>query len=66
MSKVKFFVCRKFKHYAGQCPNRKKKKGGMGATAEEADFQTQFQRECVFLICCTSVETMSRHPVSDI
>jgi hypothetical protein len=28
MSKVKCFVCKKFGHYAGQCPNRKKKKGG--------------------------------------
>jgi hypothetical protein len=57
MSKVKCFVCKKFGHYAGQCPNRKKKKGGTAATTEEIDFQTQFQRECAFLICCTSVET---------
>jgi hypothetical protein len=57
MSKVKCFVCKKFGHYAGQCPNRKKKKGGTAATAEETDIQTQFQRECAFLICCTSVET---------
>jgi hypothetical protein len=57
MSKVKCFVCKKFGHYAGQCPNRKKKKGGTAATVEEIDFQTQFQRECAFLICCTSVET---------
>jgi hypothetical protein len=57
MSKVKCFVCKKFEHYAGQCPNRKKKKGGTATTAEEADFQTQFQRECVFHICCSSVES---------
>jgi hypothetical protein len=57
MSKVKCFVCKKIGHYAGQCPNRKKKKGGTAATAEEIDFQTQFQRECAFLVCCTSVET---------
>ena len=25
MSKVKCFACHKFGHYAGQCPNRKKK-----------------------------------------
>jgi hypothetical protein len=56
MSKMKFFVCKKFGHYAGQCPNRKNKKGGTAATAEEIDFQTQFQRECAFLISCTSVE----------
>jgi hypothetical protein len=40
MRKVKCFVCKKFGHYAGQCPNRKKKKGGTAATVEEADFQT--------------------------
>jgi hypothetical protein len=56
MSKVKCFVCKKMGHYVGQCPN-KKKKGGTAATAEEAEFQTQFERECAFLICCTSVET---------
>jgi hypothetical protein len=57
MSKVKCFVCKKFGHYAGQCSNRKKKKGGTAATIEEIDFQTQFQRECALLTCCTSVET---------
>jgi hypothetical protein len=57
MSKVKCFVCKKFRHYAGQCPNRKKKKGGTMATTEEADFQTQFQRECAFHICCSLVES---------
>jgi hypothetical protein len=47
-------------HYVGQCPNRKKKKGGTTATAEEINFQTQFKRECAFLTCCTSVETTPR------
>jgi hypothetical protein len=56
ISKVKCFVCKKFEHYAGQCPNRKKKKGGTAATAEETDFQTQFQQECAFPVCCSSVE----------
>jgi hypothetical protein len=56
MRKVKCFVCKKFKHYAGQCPNRKKKKGGTATREEETYFQTQFQRECAFLICFTSVE----------
>jgi hypothetical protein len=56
MSKVKCFVCKKFGHYAGQCPNRKKKKGGTAATAEETNFQTQFQKECAFHVCCSSVE----------
>jgi hypothetical protein len=48
MSEVKCFVCKKFRHYAGQCPNRKKKKGGTMATTEETDFQTLFQKECAF------------------
>jgi hypothetical protein len=56
MSKVKCFVCKKFGHYAGQCPNRKKKKGGTTTTTEETDFQTQFQQECAFPVCCSSVE----------
>jgi hypothetical protein len=54
---VKCFVCKKLGHYAGQCPNRKKKRGGTATTTEEAEFQTLFERECAFLICCTSVET---------
>jgi hypothetical protein len=56
MSKVKCFVCKKFGHYAGQCLNRKKKSGGTVATVEEIDFQTQFQQECAFPVCCSSVE----------
>jgi hypothetical protein len=60
MSKVKCFVCKKMGHYVGQCPNRKKKSGGTATTAEEAEFQTLFERECVFLICLTSVETAPR------
>jgi hypothetical protein len=34
----------------------KKKRGGITTTTEEAEFQSQFERECAFLICCTSVE----------
>jgi hypothetical protein len=56
MRKVKCFVCKKFGHYAGQCPNRKKKTSGTAAIAEETDFQTQFQKECAFHACCSSVE----------
>jgi len=47
---------KKMGHYARQCPNRKKKRGGTAAIAEEAEFQTLFERECAFLICCTLVE----------
>jgi hypothetical protein len=53
MSKVICFACKKMGHYVGQCPNMKKKSGG---TTDE-EFQAQFERECAFLICCTSVET---------
>ena len=49
MRKLKCFVYKKFGHYVGQFPNRKKKKGGTATTAQEIDFQTQFQRECAFL-----------------
>jgi hypothetical protein len=41
----------------GQCPNRKKKRGGTAAIVEEAEFQALLERECAFLICCTSIET---------
>jgi len=53
MSKVKCFSCKRMGHYAGQCPNRKKKLGGTSTTIDEAEFQAQFERECAFLICCT-------------
>jgi hypothetical protein len=56
MSKVKSFACKKMGHYDGPCPNKKKRSGGTAATGDE-EFQVQFERECVFLICCTSVET---------
>jgi hypothetical protein len=53
----KDFVCKKLGHYAAQCLNRKKKRGGTTTATEEAYFQTLFERECTFLICSTSVET---------
>jgi hypothetical protein len=56
MNKVNCFVCKKMGHYVGKYPNRKKKKGGTVATTKEAEFHTMFERECAFLICCTSVE----------
>jgi hypothetical protein len=36
MSKVKCFVCKKFGHYVGQYPNRKKKRSGIAATLSQA------------------------------
>jgi hypothetical protein len=60
MSKVKCFVCQKMGHYAGQCPNRKKKKqGGIATTTEEDAFASQFKRECSLIVCCSIVETPS-------
>jgi hypothetical protein len=57
MSKVKCFACKRMGHYVGQCPNRQKKRsGGTTATTYE-EFTTQFERECAFLICCTTIET---------
>jgi hypothetical protein len=57
MSKVKRFACKRMGHYAGQFPNRQKKRsGGTTATADE-EFTAQFERECAFLICCASVVT---------
>jgi hypothetical protein len=57
MSKVKCFACKKMGHYVGQRPNKKKRPGGTTTTTYE-EFATQFERECAFLICCTSVETV--------
>ena len=34
MSKVKCFACHKFAHYAGQCPNKKKKQVAASADME--------------------------------
>jgi hypothetical protein len=56
MRKVKCFACKKMGHYAGKCPNRKKRSGGTSTTIDEKEFTTQFERECAFLICCTSIE----------
>jgi hypothetical protein len=64
MSKVKFFVCKKSGHYVGQCPNRKKKKGGTAATTKEAlTFRHSFRESVPCLTCCTSVETITLYLV---
>ena len=49
MSKVKCFACHKMGHYAGQCPNKEKKKQKTTATAEIDEFATRFER--LFSLC---------------
>jgi hypothetical protein len=50
MSKVKCFACHKMGHYAGQCPNKKKKRQ-VAASAEVDEFTARFEREFSLLIC---------------
>jgi hypothetical protein len=61
MIKVRCFACNQLGHYVGQCPNKKKKKQqDVTATiAKEEEFQTQFERECSLIGCCSTVETPS-------
>jgi hypothetical protein len=44
-------------HYAGQCPNKKKKKqqDGSVAIAEEMDFSDWFSRECAFISTLSTI-----------
>ena len=48
MSKVKCFACQKFGHYAGQCPNKKKKQQTT-TSAEIDEYAARFER--VFSLC---------------
>jgi hypothetical protein len=58
MRKVKCIACQKTGHYVGQYPH-KKKQGGTAATTQEDEFPSQFERECYFIVCCSTVETPS-------
>jgi hypothetical protein len=49
MSKVKCFACHKFGHYAGQCPNKKKKQ--TTASTEVEEFSTKFDKEFSLIVC---------------
>jgi hypothetical protein len=55
MSKVKSFACHKFGHYAGQCPNKKKKQ--TIASAEVEEFSTKFDKEFSLIVCLSSRTT---------
>jgi hypothetical protein len=57
MSKVKCFACHKFGHYAGQCPNKKKKQ--TAASAEVEEFSTKFDRKFSLIMCLSSRTTTS-------
>jgi len=57
MSKVKCFACHKFGHYAGQCPNKKKKQ--TTASTEVEDFSTKFDKEFSLIACLSSRTTTS-------
>jgi hypothetical protein len=49
MSKVKCFACHMFGHYAGQCPNKKKKQ--TTASTEVEEFSTKFDKEFSLIVC---------------
>jgi hypothetical protein len=55
MSKVKCFACHKFGHYAGQCPNKKKKQ--TTASTEVEEFSTKFDKEFSLIVCLSSRTT---------
>ena len=52
MSKVKCFACHKMGHYAGQCPNKKKKQ--VAASAEVDEFSARFEKEFSLLACLST------------
>jgi hypothetical protein len=47
-STVRCFACRDMGHYAGQCPQKKKKQDVSTTTTKELEFDAQFARECAF------------------
>jgi hypothetical protein len=57
MRKVKCFACHKFGHYAGQCPNKKKKQTAASAAVEE--FSTKFDKEFSLVVCLSTRTTHS-------
>jgi hypothetical protein len=57
MSKVKCFACHTFGHYAGQCPNKKKKHTAASAVVEE--FSTKFDKDFSLVVCLSTRTTHS-------
>ena len=52
MRKFKCFACHKFGHYAGQCPNNKKKQ--FVASIDVEEFSHKFEKEYSLLVCLSS------------
>jgi hypothetical protein len=57
ISKVKCFACHKFGHYAGQCPNKKKKQTTTSAAVEV--FSTKFDKRFSLIVCLSTRTTHS-------
>jgi hypothetical protein len=57
MSKVNFFACHKFGHYAGQCLNNKKKQTTTLAVMEV--FSVDFDKEFSLVVCLSKRSTRS-------
>jgi hypothetical protein len=57
MSKVRYFACHKFGHYASQCPNNKKKQTAASTAVEE--FSTKFDKEFSLVVCLSTRATHS-------
>jgi hypothetical protein len=55
MRKFKCFACHKFGHYAGQCPNKKKKQTTTSRAVE--DFSTKFDKEFSWVVCLSTRTT---------
>jgi hypothetical protein len=57
MSKVKCFACHKFGHYAGQCPNKKRKQ--IAASTKVEEFSTKFNKDFSLVVCLSTRATHS-------
>jgi hypothetical protein len=57
MSKVRCYACRELGHYAGQCPNKKKKKQEpeVSASTEVVEFTEKFEKEFSLMACLAGI-----------